>query len=40
MADTESSKKHIPSQENLLLAYMQRLESQKGEHKAVHLPKP
>jgi len=37
MADTEGAKKHIPSQENLLLAYMQRLESQKGEHKAVHL---
>ena len=37
MAETQSAGKHLPSQEKLLLDYMQRLESHKSERKAVHL---
>jgi len=37
MADMESGPKHLASQENLLLSYMQRLEENKGDHMAVHL---
>ena len=37
MAETGSAQKHLPSQEKLLLDYMQRLEAQKNAHMAVHL---
>jgi hypothetical protein len=37
MAEADKEHKHLASQEKLLLDYMQRLEEQKGEHKAVHL---
>lgn len=37
MAEPKSENKHLASQEKLLLDYMQRLETQKGSHMAVHL---
>lgn len=37
MAETENGRKHLASQEKLLLDYMQRLEEHRGAHMAVHL---